>query len=157
MPDGTAVGKFTGYASYMMMRSHRPLPWPGGDGGVESTTRIDPRTIGYAPAGADLAMEAFLPGVNARGHHEGDTYVMRLWSERAWATAIHRPGRDVYQVRTSGSRNLWEEAARAYFWWAGHGGPGRDRFGLTVTAEAEGVWLDSSSNPVNPGAGEADG
>ncbi|TDC42479.1 methyltransferase domain-containing protein [Actinomadura sp. KC345] len=27
MPDGTAVGRFTGYASYMMMRSHRQPPW----------------------------------------------------------------------------------------------------------------------------------
>ncbi|WP_165966849.1 methyltransferase domain-containing protein [Actinomadura sp. 7K507] len=149
MPDGTAVGRFTGYASYMMMRSHRQPPWPAsGEGGTTCTTPIDPRTIGYAPAGADLAMGAFLPGVNAQGRHEGDTYVLRLWSEQAWATATYRPGQRVHEVRTSGSLNLWEEAARAYFWWVGQGSPGRDRFGITVASGAEAVWLDAPNNLI---------
>ncbi|MFI0482610.1 methyltransferase domain-containing protein [Actinomadura sp. 9N215] len=150
MPDGSAIGKFTGYASYMMMRSHRHSPWPAPDDdeGAESTTAIDPRTIGYAPAGADLLMGAFLPGVNARGIHEGDAYVMRLWTPQAWATATYRPGQLAYQVRTSGNRNLWEEATDAYFRWVGRGSPGRDRFGLTVTPNAQSVWVDSPGAPV---------
>lgn len=151
MPDGTAVGRFTGYASYMMMRSHRQPSWPApGDGGAESTTPIDPRTIGYAPAGADLAMGASLPGVNARGYHEDGTYVLRLWSADAWATATYQPGQRVHQVRMSGDRNLWEEAARAYFWWVGHGSPARDRFGLTAASGTETVWLDVPTNAIRP-------
>ncbi|TDD79640.1 methyltransferase domain-containing protein [Actinomadura darangshiensis] len=153
-PDGTAVGTFAGYASYMMMRSHRQLPWPARDGeGTEHTTQIDPRTIGYAPAGADLAMGAFLPGVNARGLHEGDTYVMRLWTADVWASATYRQASSRYEVRTSGGRNLWDEAVDAYFWWVGEGSPGRERYGLTVTPEAEFVWLDSAGKPVSSGAG----
>lgn len=149
MPDGTAVGRFIGHASYMMMRSHRQPPWPApGDEGAESTTPIDPRTIGYAPAGADLAMGAFLPGVNARGHHQDDTYVLRLWSTHAWATATYRPGQGDYAVR--GDRDLWEDAVRAYFWWVGQGSPGRDRFGLTVVPGTETVWLGAPTNPIRP-------
>ncbi|TDC67844.1 methyltransferase domain-containing protein [Actinomadura sp. GC306] len=149
MPDGTAVGRFSGYASYMMMRSHRQPPWPAAeDEGDESTTAIDPRTIGYAPAGADLAMGAFLPGINAQGRHEGDTYVLRLWSARAWVAATYRQGQREYEVR--GDRSLWEDAVRAYFWWVGQGSPGRDRFGLTVTPETETVWLDAPANPIRP-------
>ena len=49
-----------------------------------------------------------------------------------------------------GGRNLWEEAARAYFWWIGQGSPGRDRFGLTVGPAAETVWLDAPVNSIGP-------
>ncbi|GGU27904.1 protein-L-isoaspartate O-methyltransferase [Actinomadura livida] len=149
MPDGTAVGRFTGHASYMMMRSHRQPPWPtSGDEGAKSATQIDPRTIGYAPAGADLAMGGFLPGVNARGHHQDDTYALRLWSTQAWATATYRPGQRDYEVH--GDQNLWDEAVRAYFWWVAQGSPPRDRFGLTITPETETIWLDTPTNPIHP-------
>ena len=29
-----------------------------------------------------------------------------------------------------------------------NGRPGRERFGVTVTAEAQRIWLDAPSNPV---------
>ncbi|MEV0661725.1 hypothetical protein ACIBI3_04930 [Actinomadura luteofluorescens] len=71
-PDGTAVGRFTGYASYMMMRAQRHPEWDASDRhGDRSSTDIVPRTIGYAPADADLAMGAALPGVCARGANDG--------------------------------------------------------------------------------------
>ncbi|WP_160819890.1 methyltransferase domain-containing protein [Actinomadura sp. J1-007] len=70
MPDGTAVGGFAGYASYMMMRKQRHPEWdPSGRPAERTTTDVDPRTIGYAPAGADLAMgrrcRACAPGAYA--------------------------------------------------------------------------------------------
>ncbi|MFC5182012.1 methyltransferase domain-containing protein [Actinomadura harenae] len=143
MPDGTAVGRFTGYASYMMMRAQRHPVWDASARpGRRSTTDIDPRTIGYAPAGADLAMGAALPGVRARGERDGDGYILRLWSPDAWATAHYGPGRDSYEVEQSGDRALWDLATSAYFDWVAHHSPGRDRFGLTVTPTGDHVWLD---------------
>lgn len=143
MPDGTAVGRFTGYASYMMMRAQRHPPWGASlRPGTISTTDIDPRTIGYAPAGADLAMGAALPGVRARGEHEDDGYILRLWSPDAWATARYKPGRKTYEVEQAGDRALWDLAVSAYFDWITHRSPGRDRFGLTVTPAGDHVWLD---------------
>ncbi|MEO3826042.1 methyltransferase domain-containing protein [Actinomadura sp. B10D3] len=143
MPDGTAVGRFTGYASYMMMRAQRHPDWDASDRhGDRSTTDIDPRTIGYAPAGADLAMGAALPGVCARGAHDGAAYTLRLWSADAWAEAHYEPGRDSFDVEQGGDRPLWDLAVSAYFDWIAHRSPGRDRFGLTVSPAGDRVWLD---------------
>jgi protein-L-isoaspartate(D-aspartate) O-methyltransferase len=59
LPDGSAVGRFPGYASYMMMRSQGPTEGDPDDGsGRRFTTKVDPRTITYAPAGACLVMSA---------------------------------------------------------------------------------------------------
>ncbi|MBW8484017.1 hypothetical protein [Actinomadura parmotrematis] len=141
LPGGTAVGRCTGHASYMMMRSQRHPAWDGPrSGGAVSTTDIDSRTISYAPAGADLAMGAALPGVQA--HHDGPTYTLRLWSPDAWATATYRPDSADYTVEQSGDRPLWDQATTAYFAWIAHGSPGRDRFTLTVTPDGDRVHLD---------------
>ncbi|WP_067474982.1 methyltransferase domain-containing protein [Actinomadura hibisca] len=143
MPDGTAVGRFTGYASYMMMRAQRHPEWDtSGRRGEVSTTDIDPRTIGYAPAGADLAMGAALPGVCARGERDADAYVLRLWGPDAWASARYEPGRESFEVEQGGDRALWDLAVTAYFGWITRRSPGRDRFGLTVTPTGDRVWLD---------------
>ncbi|WP_240487284.1 methyltransferase domain-containing protein [Actinomadura flavalba] len=151
LPDGTAVGRFTGYASYMMMRSHRHPEWNPAPLAVRrSTTEIDPRTLGYAPAGADLAMGAALPGVQARGHHDGDTYTLRLWSPHAWATATYRPGRTVFDVEQAGDHPLWDHATTAYFQWITQGSPGRDHYTLTVTPEDEHVRLHRPTNTTTP-------
>ncbi|MEV5576206.1 methyltransferase domain-containing protein [Spirillospora sp. NPDC052269] len=150
MPDGTAVGRLTGYASYMMMRAQRHPEWnPSGQAGSRSTTDIDPRTIGYAPAGADLAMGAALPGVCAKGERDGDGYILRLWSPDAWATARYEPGRETYDVEQAGERALWDGAVSAYFGWITSRNPGRDRFGLTVTPTGEHVWLDRPEGPTS--------
>ncbi|WP_051468120.1 methyltransferase domain-containing protein [Actinomadura oligospora] len=143
MPDGTAVGRFTGYASYMMLRAQRHPEWnTSAQPRSRSTTDIDPRTIGYASAGADLAMGAAMPGVCARGEREGDGYTLRLWSGDAWATARYEPGRETYEVEQAGDRALWDLAVSAYFGWITHRSPGRDRFGLTVSPAGDRVWLD---------------
>ncbi|MEU5995633.1 methyltransferase domain-containing protein [Spirillospora sp. NPDC047418] len=149
MPDGTAVGRFTGYASYMMMRAQRyPERDTSDRHGDRSTTDIDPRTIGYAPAGADLAMGAALPGVCARGAHDGDAYTLHLWSADAWAEARYQPDRDSFDVEQGGDRPLWDLAVSAYFDWIAHRSPGRDRFGLTVSPTGDHVWLDHPADTV---------
>ncbi|MFE6158491.1 hypothetical protein ACFQ7F_06160 [Streptomyces sp. NPDC056486] len=50
------------------------------------------------------------------------------------------------QVWQSGARQLWDEAESAYRWWVDKGKPGYDRFGLTVTAEGQSVWVDDPAD-----------
>ncbi|MFG1704975.1 methyltransferase domain-containing protein [Nonomuraea sp. M3C6] len=151
MPDGTAVGRFPGFASYMMMRSQRGTPDrpPRGPGDKHHlTTRIDPRTIAYAPAGADLAISA-LTGLTSNGSGEpdedGDLY--RLWvsdpgDPYSWAAVDWRPDTVEYKLFQVGERPLWDEVVDAYFQWVSWGEPERDRFGMTVASEGQRIWLD---------------
>ncbi|CNG04796.1 methyltransferase%2C ATP-grasp peptide maturase system [Mycobacterium tuberculosis] len=47
-----------------------------------------------------------------------------------------------------GERRLWDELEDAFEWWVRHDGPGVDRFGLTVTAEGDRLWLDEPTRLV---------
>ncbi|MEO3868515.1 methyltransferase domain-containing protein [Nonomuraea sp. B12E4] len=144
-PDGTAVGRFPGYTSYMMMRAQDGFPVAEDDGGGRrSTTRVDPRTIARASAGAGLAMSA-LTGLHIREDDEGDRFVLYVVdpaNPNHWAAAVHDPDGEhlAYQL---GDRSLWDELTDAYAQWVSWGEPGRDRFGLTVTPEGQRIWLDT--------------
>jgi protein-L-isoaspartate O-methyltransferase len=156
--DGTAIGRFTGQAGYMMMRAQRfpdldvDVDEPGGD--RRTTTRLDPRTVARGPAGAAVAVAARLPDVVAAGAGRDDgTFELRL-RERdgpSWAIAECTPGGGDYGVRQSGDRRLWEEAADAYLWWVRAGCPDSDRFGMTVDMDRQSIWLDDPGNLVGPG------
>ncbi|WP_219510166.1 methyltransferase domain-containing protein [Nonomuraea ceibae] len=155
--DGTAYGRFPGFASYMMMRSQRPRPVRpprGPEDRRHLTTRVDPRTIAHAPAGADLAVAA-LTGVACHGSAEpdedGDLY--RMWlsdpeEPGSWAVVDWRPDAEEYEVFQVGDRPLWDEVTDAYFRWVSWGEPGRERFGMTVTADGQRVWLDDPGRPL---------
>ncbi|MEV1247150.1 methyltransferase domain-containing protein [Nonomuraea sp. NPDC050022] len=150
-PDGTAIGRFPGFASYMMMRSQRSTDIGDFDPDQAqlSTTRIDPRTLAYAPAGADLAIST-LTGLQSRTYREADFY--RMWvigdSDR-WAAATWEPKRDVYEVFQIGDRDVWQEAVDAYYRWVSWGEPDRDRFGMTVTPEGQHIWLDTPERVIS--------
>jgi protein-L-isoaspartate O-methyltransferase len=157
-PDGSAVGRFVGFASYMLIRSQRSTPdQPARDVGDRhwSTTRVDPRTIAHASAGADLAIAALtgLTSNTVRGQDDdGDWF--RMWvsdptTPYSWAVAEWRPGKTAYEVYQVGDRPVWDEAADAYFRWAGWGEPGRDRFGMTVIREGQEIWLDSPERVIS--------
>jgi hypothetical protein len=51
-------------------------------------------------------------------------------------------------VSQYGPRRLWDEVEEAYSWWIEAGSPGRERFGMTVTADGQWVWLDHPDNRV---------
>lgn len=150
-PDGIAHGRFPGFAGYMMMRSQR-APADRSARSPEHkhylTTRIDPRTIAFAPAGADLAVTALtgLTSAEAAGSDE-DGELHRLWlsdpvDPYSWGVVEWRPHSSEYEVYQVGERPLWEETTEAYFRWVGWGSPDRDRFGMTVTPEGQRIWLD---------------
>jgi protein-L-isoaspartate(D-aspartate) O-methyltransferase len=154
--DGTAIGRFTGQAGYMMMRAQRFPALDGDETGDDrrTTTRLDPRTVARSPAGAAVAVAARLPDVVAAGAARDDgAFELRL-RERdgpSWAIVQFTPGCADYGVRQSGDRRLWEEAADAYLWWVRAGCPDRDRFGMTVGLDRQSIWLDDPGNPVGPG------
>jgi protein-L-isoaspartate(D-aspartate) O-methyltransferase len=112
------------------------------------TTRVDPRTIACAPAGADLAIAA-LTGLACHSSAEPDEdgELHRTWlsdpdDPGSWAVVDWRPGVEEYEVFQVGDRPLWDEVTAAYFRWVSWGEPGRGRFGMTVTADGQRVWLD---------------
>jgi hypothetical protein len=52
-------------------------------------------------------------------------------------------------VAQYGPRRLWDEVEEAYYWWIEAGRPDRERFGMTVTADDQWVWLDHPDNRVS--------
>ena len=103
-PDGSAYGSFPGFASYMMMRSQRPLAdRPARDPAEKHrfTTRVDPRTIAYAPPGADLAIST-LTGLHSHTYREDDFH--RMWvmgGSDQWAAASWEPKRGMQRPSRS--------------------------------------------------------
>ncbi|GAA1542983.1 methyltransferase domain-containing protein [Actinomadura kijaniata] len=151
--DGTAVGRLTGPAGFMMLRSQRRAfgaPPRAAEQSAEadrSRTRLDPRVLLGQSPGAEVAVAALAPG--ARAHVEsGPGGVARLWAiddgpgGTAWAAADFEPGADAFPVRQYGARRLWDEVEAAYLRWVEWGQPDRERYGLTVTPDGQRVWLD---------------
>ena len=158
--DGTAIGRFTGQAGYMMLRAQRfpEVRVDAAGDAPRTTTCLDPRTIAGASAGAAVAIAAWLPDVVSAAVEKDDgTFELRLRARHgsAWAAVAYAPGGDDFAVRQSGDRRLWEEAAGAYLWWVRAGCPGSDRFGMTVDTDRQLIWLDDPGNPVGPGAASA--
>ncbi|MGW0801923.1 methyltransferase domain-containing protein [Nonomuraea sp. NPDC002799] len=146
LPDGTAYGRFPGFAAYMMMRSQRPPDAAGDDGsGRDLRTRVDPRTIANAPPGALLAMAA-LTGLQVTSHVQDG--LVQVWvadqdDPAVWSLVTHRSGQAEFDLYRLGDRPVWDEVTDAYFRWVSWGEPSRDRFGMTVTPEGQSIWLDS--------------
>ncbi|MCG5217632.1 methyltransferase domain-containing protein [Streptosporangium soli] len=154
-PDGTAHGRFPGFASYMLMRSQRvpeDEPARSPDDERRFTTPVDPRAIAFAPAGADLAISA-LTGLHSLGRRYEDEGVYRLWvsdpgAPSRWALATWRRDAVEFEVYQVGDRPVWEEAVNAYFRWVAWGEPDRSRFGMTIMAGGRQVWLDTPDHVI---------
>jgi protein-L-isoaspartate(D-aspartate) O-methyltransferase len=154
--DGTASGPLTGPAGFMMLRSQRRPSGPPESAdaeAAESRTRLDPRNLVGDAQGADVAIAALVPGIRTHldGARDGS---LRVWAiesasdDPAWAAADFVPGQDDFAVRQYGSRALWDEIEAAYTTWVRWGQPERERFGLTVTAAEQRIWLDAPDRPV---------
>ncbi|WP_051713237.1 methyltransferase domain-containing protein [Spirillospora albida] len=159
LPDGTAVGRFHGSADYMLLRAQRPAggrprAWVDAGGDVTvSETRLDPRSIRYAPVAADLVIAARVPGVVSRFYEDAEpTGEATLWildaqgPGGAWASVDYVPGDEAYRLEQAG--DLWDRVEDAYVQWLKWGSPDITRFGLTVTPDAHTVWLDTPATPV---------
>lgn len=157
-PAGVASGRFEPGYAFMRLRSQRRyLVNP--DGTELDTARAD-RSVTelngsdvyrmITASEAAFAIGFLVPRCrmlyeeDRRGerHHvvELHDHVSGSWALVDVDLPAQESGFDVYQY---GSRWLWDEATAAYRWWLDHGSPGAARFGMTVTAESQSVWLGS--------------
>ncbi len=74
---------------------------------------------------------------------DGQVTAVELWGgDAAWARVSGGT------VRQAGPRPLWDAVEAAYALYVENDRPGRERFGLTVTAGGQRIWLDSPGCPV---------
>lgn len=74
---------------------------------------------------------------------DGQVTAVELWGgDAAWARVSGGT------VRQTGPRLLWDAVEAAYALYVENDRPGRERFGVTVTAAGQRVWLDTPSRPV---------
>lgn len=81
---------------------------------------------------------------------DGRVTAVELWSaDGSWARA------EGETVRQAGPRMLWDAVEAAHALYIEYDRPARERFGATVTADGQHVWLDSPSHsvPHAPAAG----
>ncbi|MFD7106985.1 methyltransferase domain-containing protein [Streptomyces celluloflavus] len=160
--DGrSASGPFTQPVAFMRMRSQR-FVWPRHDAYVPAGA-MDRADISFTTlTGAEFAtgsfdVVGFVIGLRVRDcAHNADRERdgrRAVWfyglSDTSWAVVVFRDDQDdrkAAKVYQSGPRRLWDEVEAAYRWWDGHGRPGFERFGLTVTEEGQRAWLDAPSN-----------
>lgn len=152
----SASGPFTGPVEFMKMRAQRVAPvvhseyvtGSAADRDVSSTTITEGQFLGER-----FSPQRFALGLRVRDcvHVVADKRdrARPVWfyslTDRSWACVMFREG-DTARVWQSGARRLWDEAEAAYEWWVNRGGPDYTRFGLTVTAEGQRVWLDDPAD-----------
>lgn len=155
--DGSAVGRVVGDVAFLPLRAQR---------GKRASLIRDAHVVGRARRSAtalhpyDVIGEydaSLAIGLKVRRckriveHHpeEGEYTVWLIdpWSG-SWASLRHVPDADRFEVRQLGFRSLWDEVEAAYRWWVGLGSPVAPRWGLTVGAGGQRVWLDSPGNLV---------
>ncbi|PBC86063.1 Protein-L-isoaspartate O-methyltransferase [Streptomyces sp. 2224.1] len=156
-PDGkSAAGNFTGPVEFMKLRSQRLSPvvhkeyvtGSVADGDESSTTVTEAEFVGDRFGPERFALGLRVPRcrqvVAAKDDGARPVWFYGL-SDRSWACCMFRDGKTA-RVWQSGPRRLWDEAEAAFRWWEGQGRPAPSRFGLTVTARGERVWLDDPAN-----------
>ena len=154
--DGTADGKFTDTVAFMYLRAQRPEPvWWGDDewAGDYTETRTHmspPGDVFFGDADAGFALGVKLPELHpGKTVDEHRVTTLRLSHSSSGSWASFTTGTAGHQVRQHGPRRLWDEFESARQWWVQLGRPKISRFGMTVTAEGQHVWLDSPEKVVS--------
>ena len=142
--DGTATGRFTGETiGYMLARPHERPPRPQfiQHPGSTRATLVDPALI-ETWTGHFLAQ---LAAPSAELATTGDSVILvdvatgsQAWTEPAgggWAVHQHGPLR------------LWDQVEGALMTWQEAGAPDQSAFGMTVTDDAQTVWLGTPTGP----------
>lgn len=159
--DGRASGRFDPLTlAFMRLRAQRSdnCPWDGDGPGTPETgwTELSSEQVYNLIA----APGAFAVGLRMPDCHklvDEDNLIVRLHdpSSGSWARCDVTPGPGPHPVAQHGPRQLWDEVERAYAWWVEADKPSLERFGLTVTPDAQQVWLDDPANMVTSSATEA--
>jgi protein-L-isoaspartate(D-aspartate) O-methyltransferase len=159
--QGRANGGFEGPAAFMWARAQR-TPHAAVEDRVraeheaaESTTELHPHEP-VADFDAAFTIGLHLTGVMSRVVFDGDApgaerFTVYLMDPEggSWASWRVEPGlKGRYPVRQHGRRRLFTELEAAYRWWVREGRPEHGRYGITVSREAQTVWLDEPSHVV---------
>lgn len=159
---GGASGPFLRMVEFMKLREQR-LDWGRfgpyvadfpGDADV-SRTALTLSDLGQRYDSVRFVTGLWVRGcahvVNRTGEDAGRAWFFDLTS-RSWAVAEFREGERGASVHQSGPRRLWDEVEAAVTWWADHGRPGVERFGLTVGPDGgTHAWYEDPSRPLARG------
>lgn len=147
--DGRAEGRFLPGASYFMAVRDTGATGAPAHPGRPSATSGRLTGLDLAEVAGDDAFRFVLslvtPDTAFASERDGDGRVtaVELWgADGAWARA------EDGGVRQSGPRLLWDAVEAAHELYVENDRPGRERFGVTVTAEGQRLWLDVPSRPV---------
>ncbi|REE96301.1 methyltransferase domain-containing protein [Thermomonospora umbrina] len=151
--DGTAEGRCGMGTSFMCLRSQRRLPIPPEDWDDdydETWATVLPREPFDDDWSAEFAIGLALPGVRwALGWEDDDTRTFDLYHHETGSWAYCLPGETRHRIRQYGPRRLWDDLQTAHTHWLHHDRPARDRYGLTVTPQAQHAWLDHPQNIIH--------
>lgn len=147
--SGTATGRVRGACGFMMLRGQRPSHTPISCKPRTSPTRLDPRVFSGEESGLALAIAGLIPDLSGSCAENADgTFRVGARSGASRVLATYDPGSGGASVTQYGPRNLWDELEQAHRWWHTQGGPGPERYGVTVTRTGLSVWLDQPDNPL---------
>jgi protein-L-isoaspartate O-methyltransferase len=154
--DGRAEGRFLPVGSYFMaVRDAGTTGTPAHPGRPDATsghvTGLDLNVVaGDEALRFVLSLVAPDTAFAFERGDDGQVTAVELWGpDGAWARA------EAGAVRQAGPRLLWDAVEAAHELYVEHDRPGRERFGVTVTAEEQRIWLDAPSRPL-PRAAAAD-
>ncbi|MER7000396.1 methyltransferase domain-containing protein [Streptomyces sp. NPDC000410] len=152
---GTAGGHFTRPAEFMKARSQRGPAIVHGHylGSVDEGDRTTTEVTEDAFTTAKFGPVHFAVGLRVRdivkSVADKRNGARPVWfygpSDKSWACVMFRDGAET-AVWQGGPRRLWDEVEAAFRWWLENGRPAHDRFGLTVTPDAQRAWLDDPGN-----------
>jgi methyltransferase of ATP-grasp peptide maturase system len=157
-----AEGRFDArYGSFMAMREANDAapaddpPRPQRDRSLadQRTTSLDlPRPWEnlvfwfFASTHSDLRIAQYGQGMDPATRQPGDAFLVDHGG--AWCEiSAHPNDQGQRRVWQAGPRRLWDDVEAAYHYWEQLGGPGWERFGLTVTENGHTVWLDDPGSP----------
>ncbi|MGH3800954.1 MAG: methyltransferase domain-containing protein [Pseudonocardiaceae bacterium] len=141
-----AMGSIVDWAAFMRLRAQRPMipDEPEDFDIIADRSRTDVDLADLLDEQARFGIGLRVPDCRLTWELGDDGYLSTLWllAPDSWACV-----QDTV-VRQAGARRLWDEMTTAHSWWQLSGRPHRDRYGVTVTADRQWVWLDDPARPV---------
>lgn len=145
---GEASGRFLAVPSYFMgvreAGATGAAAYPGTPEATRDRATALPPSALFAGDAFPFLLSLTVPGlVMSSELDEGRNVVgCRLWTpDGSWAQVQGGT------VRQAGPRPLWDAVEYAHDLYEHQGRPGRERFGATVTAEGQRLWLDDPGQP----------
>jgi protein-L-isoaspartate(D-aspartate) O-methyltransferase len=141
--DGTsASGQFRLGSSFMSLRAQH-FDAPDAPDDFTTDAAVSYTTVDLSDVfgeSARFAIGLLVPGCLAYFQHDEHGVIETVWlcAADSWAS-VHL----ATTVRQYGKRRLWDEVEAAYGWFMNQAMPDYTRFGITVTADEQRIWLDS--------------